>query len=136
MAGADSGLRERANVGFGVRGAAHVMAPGVHVGHAGIDRLGRGEPRGLEHVVRGHLRTEPRDGREISLLRLVAGEAAVERVPHVPVGLDETGHDDHAVAVDPQAAAGDVLADRDDVAVAHMDDPPAMSPSAGSMVIT
>ena len=41
----------------------------------------------------------------------------------MPVGLDETGHDDHAVAVDPQAAASDVLADRDDVAVAHMDGP-------------
>ena len=68
-----------------------------------------------------HLRAEARHGREIALLGLVAGEAAIERVPHVPVGLDETGHDDHAVAVDPQAAARHVLADRDDVAVAHMD---------------
>jgi hypothetical protein len=123
MPGADADLRERAHVGFGMRGAAHVVAPGMNVGGAGIDRLGCGEPGALEHVVRGHLRAEPRDGREIALLRLVTGETAIERVPHVPVGLDEAGHDDHAVAVDPQAAAGDVLADRDDVAVAHMDGP-------------
>jgi hypothetical protein len=123
MAGADADRGERAHVGFGVRGAAHVVAPGMNVGGAGIDRLRRREPGPLEHVVRGHLRAEPGDGREIALLRLVAGEAAVERVPHVPVGVDEAGHDDHAGAVDPQAAAGDVLADRDDVAVAHMDRP-------------
>ncbi len=120
MTRADADLGEPAHVGFRVRLAAHVVAPRVHERHAGIDRLGGGEPRALEDVVRRHLLAEARDGREITLFRLVARETAIERVPHVPVGLDQARHDDHAVAVDLLPAALDVLADRDDLAVLHV----------------
>ena len=123
MAGADADLGERADVGLGMAGAAHVVTPGVNEGHPGIDRLRGGEPRALKDVVSVHLLAEARDGREVAFLRLVAGEAAKERVPHVPMGLDQARHDDHAGAVDPLPAALHVLADRDDLAVPDVDRP-------------
>ncbi len=121
MAGANTDLGERADVRLGVGRAAHVVAPGMHEGHSGIDRLRGRKPRALKDVIRSHLLAETRDGREIAFLRLVAGEAAVERVPHMPMGLDQAGHDDHARAVDLLPAALHILADRDDLAVAHVD---------------
>ena len=120
MAGADADRGERADIRLGMRRAAHVVAPGMHEGHAGIDRLRGGEPGALKDVAWGHLRPEPRHGREIAVLRPVAGEAAEQRVPHVPVGIDEARHHDHAGAVDPQPASRHIAADRDDRAVAHM----------------
>jgi hypothetical protein len=120
MPRADADLGERADIGLGMSLAAHVVAPGVHEGHAGIDRLRGGEPGALEDVVRAHLLAEARDGREIAVLRLVAREAAVERVPHVPMGFDQARHDDHAGAVDLPSAAFDVFADRDDFTVLHV----------------
>src|SRR5262249_24829787 len=99
-ASADTDFGERADVRLRVRRAAHVVAPGMHEGHSGIDRLRGRESRALKDVIRIHLLAETRDGREIALLRLVAGETAVKRVPHMPMGLDQAGHDDHARAVD------------------------------------
>ena len=100
--------------------AARIVAPRVHEGRPGIDRLGGRQTRALEDIIRGHLRAEARDRWEVTLFRLVARETAKQRVPHVPVGFDQARHDDHAAAVDLLAAACDVLADGHDRAVAHM----------------
>src|SRR5262245_62380619 len=110
MAGADADLGERADIGFGVGRAAHVVAPRMHEGHSGTDRLRGREPRALKDVIRAHLLAEARDGREIAFLGLVAGETAVERVPHVPIGLDQAGHSANAPAVALLAATLHVLA--------------------------
>ncbi len=117
MARANTGHRQRVDIGLGMGEAAHIVAPGVHERHSGVDRLRRREPRALKNVVRVHLLAEARDRREIAVFGLVAGETAKQRVPHVPMGLDQPGHDDHAGAVDLRPAALHVLADRDDLAV-------------------
>ena len=49
---AQPGLLERAQIGLGIIEAADVVAPVVHEGDAGIDRLGGREPRALIHVAR------------------------------------------------------------------------------------
>ena len=46
-----AGLVERSEVALGIFAAADVVAPVVHRGHAGIDRLGRRQARALIHVV-------------------------------------------------------------------------------------
>jgi len=78
------------------------------------------ESRARKDVVRAHLLTEPRHGGEIAVFRLIPGEAAEQRVPHMPMGFDQPGHDDHAGAVDPLPATLHILADRDDLTVPDM----------------
>jgi hypothetical protein len=120
VAGTDADLGKRTNIGLGMRRAARVVKPGMHEGHSGIDRFRRREPRALKDIVRAHLLAEARHRREIAFLRLVARKAAEQRVPHVPMSLDEAGHHDHAGGVDLFAAPDHVLADGDDFAIAHV----------------
>ena len=118
---AEPGLLQRAQIGPRVVGAPDIVAPVVHEGDAGIDRLGGGEPRALVDVVRRAQFAEQQRGAEIAVVGLLARHAAEQRVPHVPVRLDQARQHDHAAAVDgPRARRVEVLSDRDDDAVAHV----------------
>ena len=79
-----------------------------------------------------------RDGAEIAVLRLVARHAAQQRVPHVPVGLDQARQHDHAGAVDGLRRPVR-LSFRPTATISPSrtcTSPPAMSPASVSMVIT
>ena len=72
----------------------------MHERDAGIDRLGGGQPTRGVHVVGGIERAHGARRGEVAVLLAVAGEAAQQRGPNVPVRLDESRQHEHAGAVD------------------------------------
>src|SRR5205807_2377498 len=62
---AQAGLAQRAQVGVRVIRAADVVAPVVHEGDAGVDRLRAAETRTLVHVIGGVGLAEIERGREV-----------------------------------------------------------------------
>ena len=136
-AAAQAGVVDGAQVGLGMCAASDVVAPRMNAGDAGVQRLDRREPRARIHVLRAHRAGEARDCREETVLALVAGHAAEQRVPHMPVRIDEAGHHDSALRVDHRRArCRHIRADRHDRAIFTCTDPFGMSPSCGSMVMT
>ena len=120
-AAADAGFPERAQVGVGEFGPADVVAPVVHEGDAAVQRLRGGEPGALVHVLGEIDLAEGGRSREVAVLALVARHAAQERVPHVPMRLDEARQHDHASAFyHLRAARRNVAADRDDCAAPYV----------------
>jgi hypothetical protein len=58
---------------------------------------------------------------EVVVERRVGGAAADRRLPGVPVGVDEAGHDEEALGLDDLGVGADVRLDRDDLAVLDED---------------
>ena len=134
---AQAGFAQGPQVRLGEFGAADVVAPVVDEGDAGIDRLGRGQPGALVHVVGLVKPAERCGGAEIAVLRLVAGHAAQQRVPHVPVGLDEARQHDHALALDHRAPGASSSRPTATITPSWTcTSPPARSPAPGSIVMT
>ena len=100
----------------------YVVAPVMNESDAREHGLGAGQARAVIHV--GGL-VHPADaerGREVAVLLLGTRHAAQDRVPHVPVGLDQPRQHDHAARVEHLGTWRlQPAAHRDDRAVAHMD---------------
>ena len=93
----------------------------MNEGDAGVDRLRAREPCPTVHVAGLEFLPKRRCGAKIAELRLFARHAAQQRIPHMPVRLDQSGHQDHALALDRRRARRlDELADLDDDAVTHV----------------
>jgi len=90
-AGAQASLPQGTYICLGVLAAADVVAITMDRGHAGMQRFRRGEARSVIHVVRQHGLAKGRGGREISLIGLLAREAAQQGIPHVPMSLHRPG---------------------------------------------
>ncbi len=119
---AQPGLGERPQIGIGMLGAADIVTPVMHEGDAAVERFGRGQARAVIHVARQERLAQGRGGGKIAARGLVAGHAAQQRVPHMPMGLDQAGQRDHVPAVDHhRIRRGEAAADRDDRAVAQQD---------------
>ncbi len=103
-AAANTGFLQCAQVFLGMPRGDDVVAPVVHGGDAGEQRLGRRQQRAVIHVARRVDVADRRGGRKISVLRRVAGHVAEQRRPHVPMGVDQAGHQDEALAVDDLSA--------------------------------
>ena len=97
---ANTDFGKRAQRGFRVLGRADVVAPVVHERDARVHGLGRREPPGRVHVIGRVERADGARRRKVAVLLPVAGEAAQQRGPHVPVRFDEARQHEHAGAVD------------------------------------
>ena len=112
---AQPGFPERSQVGGGELGAADVVAPVVDERESAEQRLDGGQAGSLVHVAGREQLAQGRDGREIAELALVAGHAPEQRVPHVPVRVNEARQHDGAASVDHLSAGGlEVGADGND----------------------
>ena len=120
-AAAQSGLLHRPQVLDRVLVGHDVVAPIVHRRDAGVQRFGSGEQRAVIHVARRVDLAERRGHREIAVRAVVAGHVAQQRRPHVPMGIDQAGHDDEAAAVDDlRARRAEPSTDIDNHAVVDM----------------
>ena len=107
VAAAQPGVAHRRDRGVGVRRRLHVVLPRVHRRDARVDGLGQAEADRRVGVVRSEVRAVgEHDVVEVVAERAVAGAAAQHRGPHVPVCVDQAGHDDAAGAVDHVGAVG------------------------------
>jgi len=104
-----------------VGGRTDVVTPIVDEGDAAVDRFGRREPCALIHIGGLVFLPERRGGAEVAQLGLFTRHAAKQRIPHMPVGFDQSGQHDHADAIDRRrAGCVELLADGHDHAVLHM----------------
>ena len=98
---------QRVDRGLGVAGGLQAVRPVDARGHAGVDRLQRGEQVPRVHVlgpeVLARLEVVPD---EVLGERPVGAVAAHRGLPHVPVRVDHAGHDDAARGVDLPRALG------------------------------
>jgi hypothetical protein len=118
---AQPGFPQRFQVGGGKLGAADVVAPVVDEREPAEQRLYGGQAGSLVHVVGREQLAQGRHGREVAELPLVARHAPEQRIPHVPVGVDEARQHDHIAPVDRlRAACLEAGANGDDGAVLHV----------------
>ena len=96
----DPGFAQRPEIFVGVFRSADVVAPVVDGGRAREDRLGSGEACALVHVARQVFLAQLAGGGEVAVLGPIPRHAAEERVPHVPVRLDQSREHDHPACVD------------------------------------
>ena len=120
-----------------MRATADVVTPGVDAGDAGVEALDRRQPSAGVHIVRGHRAAKAGDRRKEAILALIARHAAEQRVPHVPVCIDEAREHDPLRPPITWAPGASTLAPIATMApLRTCTEPFGMSPSCGSMVMT
>ena len=120
-ASTDAHVAHGRELGIGMLGAAHVVRPVMHRGHARAEGFGDAEPDAAVAVLGHHELAQPIAHREVAdRIDIGAHERTEERRPQVPVRVDDARHADHAVCVDRSRPRIEPRPDRDDRAVAHM----------------
>src|SRR5262249_24771093 len=119
---ANSAILQRAQLRLRIAGIADGMSPVMNCRDPGVQSIKGSEPRALIDIVGRDELGESKHHRKVGVLALVAGVAAEQRCPHMPVSFDQTRQDDHAPSVDGCGARrSKALSHADDLAVFHVD---------------